>query len=103
SPPHAVSRVAARRNDFTLERGSCLRACGKREMPRRGEWRMFGGTSSPLVIAGLDIASRVYPTCDKSYCATRAGPSCGAISIQAHCRAFLSEMASKVGLARLPH
>src|SRR5262249_60516540 len=30
------------------------------------------------VIAGLDTASRVYPICGASYCATRASPSCGA-------------------------
>src|SRR5215470_5612117 len=32
-----------------------------------------------VVIAGLDTASRVNPTCGALYCATRASPSCGAI------------------------
>src|SRR5262245_14350931 len=34
-----------------------------------------------LVIAGLDTASRVYPTCGSQYCRTRASPSFGAIHL----------------------
>ena len=32
-----------------------------------------------IVIAGLDIASRVYPICEHTFCGTRASPSTDAI------------------------
>src|ERR1700757_5356842 len=51
---------------------------------RAAEARAEGGEGQPraaiaVVIAGLETASRVYPTCGALYCATRASPSCVAI------------------------
>ena len=40
-----------------------------------------GSHSLSSVIAGLDTASRVHPTCGSKECGTRAGPSSGAIHL----------------------
>src|SRR5919197_4049498 len=58
--------------------------CGRRVRKRRSAGlRACSAHLGPhaRVIAGLVIASRVYPTCDALYCGTRAGPSSDAIHI----------------------
>ncbi len=42
---------------------------------------MWSELTIPFVMAGLDTASRVYPTCGTFYGATPASRSCGAIHV----------------------
>src|SRR5207342_772299 len=74
---HAQSR--RNKKEPRREEGRRLAEAPTKAVPVK--WMQDGWRGLSSVIAWLDTASRVHPTCGSKECGTRAGPSSGAIRL----------------------